>query len=91
MKVLFRDSGSNHLAVTDFKSVSVYNDHSAIAFETDIDRTFVLPIFKHNDAYCVNKINGDIVSSETIIRQVFSSSTLDLSDYLLIEVDEDDE
>jgi hypothetical protein len=40
MKVLFNEKGSNHLAVSEFEHISLYDDHSTLVFNTSFGRTY---------------------------------------------------
>lgn len=39
MKVLFNENGSNHLAVSEFEHISLYDD-SALVFNTNSGKTY---------------------------------------------------
>lgn len=48
MKVLFNEKGSNHLAVSEFEHISLYDDHSALVFNTSFGRTYTLAVLLYN-------------------------------------------
>ena len=92
MKVLFNEKGSNHLAVSEFEHISLYDDHSALVFNTNFGRTYALAVFLYNKEYCVTDNSQSIIPAETIIRKAFATDRLDLSNYTLVEeYDDDDE
>lgn len=91
MKVLFKEKGSDHLAVIECTSISLYDDHSAVVFNTSFGRTYTLGVFMFKGAYRVLSDSGDKVSAESIIRQAFAADTLDLSNYTLVEEYDTDE
>ena len=91
MKVLFNEKGSNHLAVSEFEHISLYDDHSALVFNTSFGRTYTLAVLLYNGEYCVIDNSQNFITVETIIRKAFAADRLDLSSYTLVEEDDTDE